>query len=92
MGHGINTYGSCGRTGVPTAVLREAFQASGLPATTVALRLGWFDSRNYPDSPRVHRVLGLRPDSDGSYRQRVRQTTAVRFADALELAPVDIGL
>lgn len=78
--------------GVETAVMCERFEASGVSARTVALRLAWIDSRGYPDGPRVRRALGMRPEWDGTYRRRMTQAVALRIGEALGLDPVDIGL
>lgn len=79
-------------------------QGGGSPpkdaANTIALRLGWF-YQGVPDGPRVRRTLGLRADSptrdgDKYYPPRRREYVTVemarRLCDAMDLAPVEVGL
>jgi hypothetical protein len=63
----------------------------------VAEGMGWVRSvrERRPDTSRVQRTLGLRPDQDRNGRQYYRQTvdhaTAERFARVLDIDPIDAG-
>lgn len=94
-----------GRPGyVSNAPLREAFERSGfsfyeLARLVDAMRIVRYPSGNYrvgPDCQRVRRVLGYYSVWNSRGRrdtQRfVREETALRYAKALGLDPVDIGL
>jgi len=79
-----------GRPGkVPVAPLREAFLASGVPAYEVARRIDW-TSKGAPDSSRVQRTLGIKPDSThktGSVRTWVDAETVRLIAEAIGVSP-----
>ena len=88
-----------GRGEFPVAVLREEMLRRDLEPKEVAARLGWTtpwkgkrNSGRQPDGPRVRRYLGMRPNSDGTIRQRCDYDTAVRFCRAIGCDPVDVGL
>lgn len=74
--------GYCGE--VPVEVLREAMRNTGLSLPDVARAMEW-------DLGRLRRALGLRLDR-GKQRMAVRYETAVKFADAIGLDPVDLGV
>jgi hypothetical protein len=83
------------RTHVELAPIREAFESSGLTVGEFARRMGMV--RVQPNVDQARRALGLRPDSNsrdgrrGKPREFVSVDMATRMADALELAPVDLG-
>lgn len=82
---------------IPIALLREAFERSGLTPAQVARSLDWYDSRGYLDGHRVKRALGICPTGFGrGYgNKRIRSTTynrAVKLAEAIGADPVDLGL
>lgn len=69
--------------------------------TIVAKRLGWFNGRGTPDSPRVRRVLGLRPDPawtrngkryPAKLRESVTLDMALRLCEAMGIDPVEFDL
>lgn len=82
--------------------LREAFEASGLSLSLVAIRCGWVhpctradrQHRGYeydqPATQQVKRALGLLPDGKGNLQRSVNEATAKKLANALELDPVDL--
>jgi hypothetical protein len=73
---------------VPNAPIRAAFEASGLTITEVAMRV-------YPGAKpttRAARALGIRPERTGRYQKAMRTSVAKRFLEAMDLAPVDVGL
>ncbi len=80
--------------------LAEAFLASGLSASEVCRRLGWVDKRNYAETSRLKRRLGLMMGMKGGtnkskqlvYWTGMRYETAVAITRALNLDPVDFGL
>ena len=76
---------------VPNQPLREAFECSEMSAVELAKLLGYSEANSTP----VLRVLGLRrntPYDGGAFRAVVHETTALKYAEALGLDPVDIGL
>lgn len=85
---------------VPNDPLRERFQAlhdrDGLSLHELAKRVGWirqYDRR--PDSMRVARTLGLAPTRSrgrDQVRRQISYSTAVRFAEALDLDPYEAGV
>lgn len=90
---------------VPVAPLREAFERSGLRACDVAHALGWVRrGGGSADTQRVRRSLGLahytstRTRADGSrsswraVNERIGYEHAVRFAAAMGVDPVEVGL
>lgn len=101
-------------TNVPLAPFQERFrQMEASPpegngrtqpkdaATRIADRLEWRDRNGHLDSPRVRRVLGLRPDagyvSHGKryppkLRESVTYDIALRLCEAMDLAPYECGL
>lgn len=88
------------RSGIDNKPLCEAFERSGLSACELALRLGYTRLKAgrwvLGDSAPVRRALGLRRvilRGERLPRQRFMQRkTALRYAKALGLDPVDIGL
>ena len=77
--------------------LREAFERSGLTPCELAWRLNSSQIKEgrwrRADSGPVKRVLGLMNASERNEPQTtVRESTALRYAKALNLDPVDIGL
>lgn len=66
---------------VPVAVIQEAFTKSGLSQREVARRMGYV--KTIADTAPVRRMLG---------QESVRYETAVRFAEALGVDPVDLGV
>jgi hypothetical protein len=83
---------------IETAIVRKAFEDSGVSARDLAIRLGWYEAgRPYPDSQRVRRRLGLADylhRDDGTFRpsRSMQERTAIAILDALGMAPVDVGL
>lgn len=80
---------------VPTRLVREAFERSGLSAAKLAERMGWlWGGRG--DSPRVKRALGLIPQRSGNGEQArartMRYRRAVEMITAMGLDPTDYGL
>ena len=79
---------------VPCAPLAEAFLNSHLTAPQIAHRLGWSDSRRA--STQIRRALGLKRSRNGCGQWRYRETMprelAARFARALDVDPVEVGL
>jgi hypothetical protein len=71
--------------------LRQAFEASTETASAIARRAGYV-YRGKPDVTHVKRALGLKPDTEGYVRTRIREATAKRLTEALNLDPVDVGL
>lgn len=74
--------------------LRKAFLDSGLSASEVARRIGWYSSR--PDASRVLRRLGVNPTKRGGQRAtnstHIQSDAAALITEALGLDPVDVGL
>lgn len=87
------------RDRVPCAPLAAAFERSDLTAAEVARRMGWEVGTQHA-STKVKRHLGLKRSRNGAKtgkgRWRFRETMpyeqAVRFARALEVDPVEVGL
>jgi hypothetical protein len=80
---------------VDVAPLREAFERSGMTASEVAIRLGWFRANGDPDGTKVRKKLGIVASySHGRhYHQRTMSyENGVAFVRALEIAPVDVGV
>jgi predicted transcriptional regulator len=74
--------------------LREAFLASGVPASEVAFRCGWLKDDGTADTSRVQRALGLRPDVSrgrSMIRQLVRSDIAALLAEAFGADPWEVG-
>lgn len=70
------------------AAAREAFEASGRSASSVAKALGWMSGSSHRgDASRVLRTLGLKPERNGAGRESIRRLVDVeileRIADAL---------
>jgi hypothetical protein len=96
----MSARGQYGR--VPVAPVREAFEASGVSAYEIALRLEWFEYRDKyttpcPDSHRVRRVLGLAKYPPGrGYPPRARTymaaCTAAAILGAIGVIPAEVGL
>lgn len=84
--------------GIPTEVLRRAFDDSGLTAVQLAHALGWYRrQKGYVsvDGQRVRRALGLIPTKQRNGRTVVasmHHERAARFLRAMGLDPVDYGL
>jgi hypothetical protein len=89
-----------GRGEIPVAPLAEAMERMDLTPLDVARRLKWTvttknaSGKSYVtfDGSRVRRSLGLRPRSDGRVQQKCDRATAARLADAIGVAPVEVGL
>lgn len=90
---------------IPVAPLREAFEQSGLRACDVAHALGWTRrDGGSADTQRVRRSLGLthytstwmKADGTRLKTRAVNETIgydhAVRFAAAIGVDPVEVGL
>lgn len=76
--------------------LREAFEASGMTVSLLAVRLGYerkgpTGRRLAPDTAPVRRSLGL-GIFKGHRQTQMQVRTALRYVEALELDPVDVGL
>jgi hypothetical protein len=78
---------------VPTAVLAEAFDRSGLTLAEVARGIGYV-SRGKGDSSAVRRLMGRAAvyDCGNTVRLRVTWDVAERFVLACGIDPVDVGL
>lgn len=83
--------------------LREAWEASGLPLTEVARRMGYVyvakkDGLERPNDAAVQAALGLKrckargKDPRWVVQKRMREDTALRYLEAMHLDPVDVGL
>lgn len=78
--------------------LREAFEGSSFTACDLARALELKRKRRGNDAwddARVKRALGLKGRSDyagGRGQKQIAETTALRYAKALGLDPVDLGL
>ena len=74
---------------VENAPVRKVFLASGLSASGVATALGWFSPKR-PDSSRVLRTLGLRPEKHSAgrkaFRQMIDAEVAMNIAEACGVA------
>lgn len=84
---------------VPTGVLREALEKSGLTPLDVAKNLGWRNSEGVFDGRRVKRYIGLQKYSVGGkrkrkmqFRKKCRYSTAITMIRGMDLDPVDFGL
>lgn len=77
---------------MPVETLQRALDDSGLTASQLAARLGWYSA----NASRVRRQLGLKPhQKTGGQRvpqRRVPYSRAVEIVRALDLDPVDYGL
>jgi hypothetical protein len=76
---------------IPVAPLRDAFQRSGVTASELARRLGWY--RRTPDGERVKRQLGLYFVDNGRGKAMRETTTlerALEIVRALGLDPADV--
>lgn len=76
---------------------REAFEASGRSAGDLARELGYmrrqYGKQCYDHAP-VLRALGLKkeaPSRGGRLFSHMREQTALRYAEALDLDPLDLG-
>jgi len=81
---------------IPTAMLREALERSGLTPTDVARSLGWY-VHGRADGRRVARAIGLVTTNMGhGYGHKRQQTTtydrAVAIIRAMGFDPVDFDL
>jgi hypothetical protein len=90
----VSNYGE--RALIDVAPFREAFEASGVTAYQVALRMGWFEG-GAVDSYRVRQTLGLVPYNPGHgyplrHRAYVTPAIALRLVDAMGLLPAEVGL
>jgi hypothetical protein len=82
-------------TDVDVTPLREAFLRSGLTASEVCRWLGWLRTDGGPDTSRLKRALGLMAMTDhGQTRcaRRIGVDRAALIADALSLAPHEVGI
>jgi hypothetical protein len=90
---------------VPVAPLREAFVSSKLTSSELCYRLGWVrldrrfsPPREYADTQRLRRALGLAPNWNASAHAfvsvatRIGYDNATRIAEAIGVDPVDVGL
>ncbi|MGH2940337.1 MAG: hypothetical protein ACRDPE_19700 [Solirubrobacterales bacterium] len=85
---------------VSNTKLRKAFLASGVPAYEVAERAGVLRKvsrrRGTPrlagDGTTLERELGIKRTSEGNKKRKLPETRALRYAAALHLYPVDVGL
>lgn len=87
---------------VDNAPLRAAFLESKIPAHEIAERAGVLRkvSRRRPglkprysgDGTTLERELGLRRTSEGKLRRKMPEARALKYAEALGLYPVDVGL
>lgn len=87
---------------VPVALIREAFQRSGLTLSELAKEAGLMSrdgNRMKPDTSRVARMLGLTFQQSGTghcyVASFIRHDTAAKIVRAMGLDPVDfrdIGL
>lgn len=81
---------------VSVVPLREAFERSGLNFSDLANSLGYMRSGRRADPSPVRRALGFkRYTTRGCLcppQQSMREATALRYAEALGLDPVDVGL
>lgn len=66
---------------VPNDKLRAAFVASGLSASEVARRVGWWAGS--ADGARVKRALGLLPTTNGRGRRQIRRLIDAEMAGML---------
>jgi hypothetical protein len=70
---------------VPVAALVAAMRRRGMEPRDVAVQLEWWTgNKKVADGSRVRRYLGLRPGSDGHYREYVQHRTAVMLARAID--------
>ena len=86
---------------VPNDQIREAFLRSGLSASEVAIRCGWYIGGNQTegDSTKVRRALGIAPSISVTKYDRYRRTQmtvseadAVLILRAIDVAPRDVDL
>lgn len=83
---------------VPNKPLREAFLSSGITATELAWRLGYIRHRGrwVGDEAPVRRALGIHAHSTHGYPKRLQEhmgeKLALRYAEALNLDPHELGL
>jgi hypothetical protein len=76
---------------IPTDVVREAFERSGLTLSQVAKNLGWVTQ--VPDVGRVSVMIGRKPDP--KYKRphaTMRYDSALKLCEAMGYDPVDLGL
>lgn len=85
--------------------LREEFERQHARGLMTARKLAalmewdcpWMRGGRHPDQSRVRRTLGLCEYDPGHgrelrYRERISDATALKFAAALHLDPVEVGL
>lgn len=81
---------------IPTQILREALERSGMTVVELARALDWNDNRGFPDTHRLRRQLGLSWQQDGrgyrTYRRTVNYQRAVEIIQAMGFDPVDFDL
>lgn len=77
-----------------TALLRAAFESSGLSKGEVAKRMGWIRG----NIDQLNRALGYRPDTDSRClprnrpRNRMSYELAVRLCTAMDANPFECGV
>ena len=82
--------GHSGPVLVDVAIVREAFERSGLSKSELARRLGWFQ----PQPWRVSRALGYSVDTNSrgvraTPRQHIHLAQAYKLIEAMGLDPAD---
>lgn len=86
---------ACPGEWVDNAPLREAWEKSGVSLCELAQWLGYARGSHGDEAP-VRRALGLKTTRSRGFllapQSKMLHSTALRYAEALSLDPIDVGL